>query len=141
MQQRDKIIVELIRRAADDLREDSRNQEVGQLANKYENDRDRRGLQINVWAQELGPGLNLFDGVLQLNGVSSVVSGILLREALLVVVLVRIRHAVGCDRRLRFGRAGYCRHFPIHAWLHRQPARLRCQYLHKLVRNRRCCIS
>jgi hypothetical protein len=29
----------------------------------------------------LDPGLNLFDGVLQLNGVSSLVSGALLRQA------------------------------------------------------------
>ena len=67
MQQRDKIIVELARGPADNLCDDPRNQEVGQLANEDENDRDRHGLQINVWAQELGPGLNLFDGVLQLN--------------------------------------------------------------------------
>ncbi len=132
MQQCDKSVVELIRRAADDLREDPRNQEVGQLANKYENDRDRHGLQINVWAQELGPGLNLFDGVLQLSW------RLLLRELLrhgllLVVVLARILHAVSFYCRLRFGRTGNCGHFPAHAWLHWQSARLRCQNLHKLV--------
>jgi len=65
MQQRNKIVVEFIGRPAYDLRDNSRNQEIGQLAKKNETDRDSCGLQINVRAHELNPGLNLIDCVLQ----------------------------------------------------------------------------
>jgi len=48
-------------RPADDLSDDARDDEFGNLANNDKDDRDGKGLKIHIRAQQLGPGLGLFE--------------------------------------------------------------------------------